>query len=90
MLKVVMAKGRRTKKGGGDLEADWQNVVSVEQIIKKQNVDPLQSRFGEQNVAPSELRPKEKNVASSKLKIDELSNVCGLEFTMVTILQFKW
>jgi hypothetical protein len=28
MLKVVMAKGRRLKKGGGDLEAQKQNVTS--------------------------------------------------------------
>ncbi len=28
MLKVVMARGRRLKKGGGDLEAQKQNVVS--------------------------------------------------------------
>jgi len=27
MLKVVMAKGRRLKKGGGDLEAQKQNVL---------------------------------------------------------------
>ncbi len=28
MLKVVMAKGSRLKKGGGDLEAKKKNVVS--------------------------------------------------------------
>jgi hypothetical protein len=28
MLKVVMAKGRKLKKGGGDLEVHKQNVVS--------------------------------------------------------------
>jgi hypothetical protein len=28
MLKVVMARRRRLKKGGGDLEAHKQNVVS--------------------------------------------------------------
>jgi hypothetical protein len=49
MLKVVMAKGKRLKKGGGDLEVHKQNVVS------------------------------------SKLRIDELSNICGLELTMMTI-----
>jgi hypothetical protein len=27
MLKVVMAKGRRLKKGGGDLEAQKQNAT---------------------------------------------------------------
>ncbi len=30
MLKVVMAKGRRLKKGGGDMEVHKQNVVSLE------------------------------------------------------------
>jgi hypothetical protein len=29
MLKVIMAKGRRLKIGGGDLEAHKQNVVSL-------------------------------------------------------------
>jgi hypothetical protein len=28
MLKVVMARGKRLKKGGGDLEAQKQNVIS--------------------------------------------------------------
>jgi hypothetical protein len=28
MLKVIMVKGRRLKKGGGDLEAHKQNVLS--------------------------------------------------------------
>jgi len=28
MLKVVMTKGRKLKKGGGDLEVHKQNVVS--------------------------------------------------------------
>jgi hypothetical protein len=28
MLKVVMAKEKRLKKGGGDLEAQKQNVIS--------------------------------------------------------------
>jgi len=52
MLKVVIARGRRLRKGGDDLEAHKQNVVSLEQTIEKQNVDPLQPRLGEQNVAP--------------------------------------
>ncbi len=29
MLKVVMARGRKLKKGGGDLEAHKQNVTSL-------------------------------------------------------------
>jgi hypothetical protein len=48
-----MARRRRLKKDGGDLEAHKQNVVSSKKTIGKQNVDPLQLRFGEQNVAPS-------------------------------------
>ncbi len=40
MLKVVIAGGKRQKKGG-DLEANKQNVVSSKQTIGKQNVDPL-------------------------------------------------
>jgi hypothetical protein len=36
MLKVVMARGRRLKKGGGDLEAQKKNVASLEWIIEKQ------------------------------------------------------
>jgi hypothetical protein len=85
MLKVVMARGRRLKKGGGDLEAQKQNVASLEPITKKQNVDALQPRLQEQNVVPSKLKHGEQNVVSSKLKIDESSNLCGLELTMVTI-----
>jgi hypothetical protein len=73
MLKVVMARGRRLKKGGGDLEVHKQNVALSKQTIGKQNVDPLQPRLGEQNVAPS------------KLRIDESTNLCGLELTMVTV-----
>ncbi len=51
MLKVIMARRRRLKKGG-DLEAHKQNVTSSEQTIGKQNVDPLQSGLKEQNVVP--------------------------------------
>ncbi len=54
-----MARGRKLKKGGGDLEIHNQNVASPEQTI------------GQQNVAPLELRPKEKKVVPLKLKIDE-------------------
>jgi hypothetical protein len=38
MLKVVMARGRRLKKGGGDLEVHMQNVTSSEQTVGEQNV----------------------------------------------------
>ncbi len=41
MLKVVMARGRRLKKGGGDLEVYKQNFVSSEETIGEQNVVPL-------------------------------------------------
>jgi hypothetical protein len=52
MLKVVMARRRKLKKGG-DLEVQKQNVVSLEQTIENQNIDPLQPRLGEQNVVTS-------------------------------------
>ncbi len=85
MLKVVMAKGRRLKKGGVDLEVHKQNVVSSKQTIRKQNVDPLQPRLGEQNVVPSKLKLGEQNVIPSELKIDESNNLCGLEMAMVIV-----
>jgi hypothetical protein len=97
MLKVVMVRGRRLKKGGGDLEIHKQNVASLKQTISKQNVVPLKLKPKEQNVTPSKLRPEEKNVAPfelgleeqnvapSKLKIDEPNNLCGLELIMMTI-----
>jgi hypothetical protein len=40
MLKVVMARGRRWQKGGGDLEVHKPNVVSLKQTIDEQNVAP--------------------------------------------------
>jgi hypothetical protein len=85
MLNVVMAKGRRLKKCGGDLKAHKKNVVSSKLTITKQNVDPLQVELREQNVARLELRHGKQNVVPSKLKIDESSNLCGLELAMVTI-----
>jgi hypothetical protein len=48
-----MVRGRRLKKGGGDLEFQKQNVASSKLTIGKQNVDPSQPRLGEQNVTPS-------------------------------------
>jgi hypothetical protein len=96
MLEIVMAKGRRLKKIS-DLEAHKQNVASSEQTIRKQNVVPSESTLGEQNVVPSkstlgeqDVPPStstlgEQNLTSSNLKIDESSNLCGLELTMVTI-----
>ncbi len=38
MLKVVMVRGRRLKKGGGDLEVHKLNVVLLKQTIREQNV----------------------------------------------------
>ncbi len=38
MLKVVMARGKGLKKGGGDLEVHKQNVASLEQTIIEQNI----------------------------------------------------
>jgi hypothetical protein len=63
MLKMVMARRRKLKKVG-DLKVQKKNVVSLEQTIDKQNVDPLQSGFEEQNVVSSKL-------------IDESSNLCA-------------
>jgi hypothetical protein len=37
MLKVVMVRGRRLKKGGGDLEIHKQNVVPSELRINESN-----------------------------------------------------
>jgi hypothetical protein len=41
-FKVIMAKRRRLKKIGGDLEAWKKNVISLELIICEQNVIPLE------------------------------------------------
>ncbi len=41
MMKVIMARRGRLKKGGGDLEVRNQNVAPLQQTIGKQNVDPL-------------------------------------------------
>jgi hypothetical protein len=49
MCKVIMAKGRRLKKVGGDLEAQKQNVISSKCIIGEQNVVPLEPRVDESN-----------------------------------------
>ncbi len=42
-----MAKGKRLKKVGGDLEAQKQNIISSEPIIEEQNVVPLELRVDE-------------------------------------------
>jgi hypothetical protein len=47
MFKVIMANKRRLKKGGDDLEAEKQNVVSLELTIGEQNVVPLEPRVDE-------------------------------------------
>jgi hypothetical protein len=62
MFKVVIVKGRKLKKLGGDFKDQTQSVVSSELTIRKQNVTPLQLVLWEQNVAPL------------KLGIDESSN----------------
>ncbi len=51
----------------------------------KKNVISLKLRIEEQNVVSLKLKPEEQNVAPSKLRIDELSNLCELELTMVTV-----
>ncbi len=100
MLKVVMARGMRLKKGGGDLEVHKQNVVSSkqtiaeenvsssEQIITKQNVASSKQTISEQSVVPLELRPKEEQMLlhqKQELQIDVSSNLCGLELTTMTV-----
>jgi hypothetical protein len=52
---------------------------------KEQNVASSKLKPQEQNVASSKLRPKEQNVTPLELKIDESSNLCGLELTMMTV-----
>ncbi len=55
MLKVVMARGRRLKKGGGgDLEVHKQNVVASNEAIVKQNVVASDEAIVEQNVGASD------------------------------------
>ncbi len=80
-----MAKWKKLKKIGGDKEVQKLSVGSLELIIGKQNVVTLESGFGEQNVVPSELGLGEQNVAPSKSKIDESSNLCGLELAMMIV-----
>ncbi len=65
MLKVIMARGRRLKKGGGDLEVQKQNVISLEETIAKQNVASLEETITEQNVVSSNQRIAKQNVVSS-------------------------
>jgi hypothetical protein len=48
MFKVVMAKGRKLKKFGGDLEVQKQSVVSLELTIGEQNV-PFELGVDESN-----------------------------------------
>jgi hypothetical protein len=64
MLKVIMARGRRLKKGGGDLEVHKQNVTSLEQTIIKQNVTSLNQAIVEQNVVASDQAIAEQNVVT--------------------------
>ncbi len=49
MLKVIMVRGRRLKKGGGDLELHKQNIASSEQTIDEQNVVPSELKINELN-----------------------------------------
>jgi hypothetical protein len=48
MFKVVMVRGRRLKKVGGDLEVQKQNVVSLELTFGEQNV-PFELGVDESN-----------------------------------------
>ncbi len=49
MLKVIMARGRRLKKGGGDLKVHKQNFVASHQAIVEQNVTTSDQPISEQN-----------------------------------------
>jgi hypothetical protein len=42
MFMVVMVRGRKLKKVGGDLEVQKQNVASLKPTIGEQNVAPLE------------------------------------------------
>ncbi len=53
MLKVVMARRRRLKKSGCDLEIHKQNVVTSNQAIVEQNVGASDQAITEQNVVTS-------------------------------------
>ncbi len=48
MFRVIMTKGRKLKKISGDLEAQKQNVASLEPITE-QNVDPSEPKVDESN-----------------------------------------
>jgi len=47
MFEIVMLRGRRLKKVGGDLEALKQSVVSSKLTIGEQNVVPLEPKVNE-------------------------------------------
>ncbi len=49
MFMIIMVRGRRLKKVGGDLEAQKQNVAPLEPTIREQNVAPLELRVDESN-----------------------------------------
>jgi hypothetical protein len=65
MLKVVMAKGKKLKKGRGDLEVHKQNVVSLKHTIIEQNVVSLKHTIIEQNVVSLKHTIIEQNAISS-------------------------
>jgi hypothetical protein len=47
MFRVIVAKGRRLKKVGGDLEVHKQNVASSKLKIREKNVAPSEPRVDE-------------------------------------------
>jgi hypothetical protein len=49
MFKVIMVKGRKLKKVGGDLEVYKQNDISSKPIIREQNVTPSKPGVDESN-----------------------------------------
>jgi len=58
--------------------------VVIWKFVNK-NVALSEQTIREQIVAPSKLKHKEKNVAPLELRIDESSNLCGLQLTMMII-----
>jgi hypothetical protein len=70
-----MARGRRLKKGGGDLEVQKQNVASSEETVDEQNVVSSEYIIVEQNVASSNQKIIEQNVVQLKLRPEQEQNV---------------
>jgi len=73
-------KRRRLKKVGGDLEAQKQNVISLESTIGEQNVVPLEPRINESN-NPCDLKLAMVVVCNSNNEIP--SNIGNFDWEML-------